>query len=129
MEWYQIPREIFYNPDFFYFTAIAHCFPGKNKSGDAKPPIECANKWLLKELSYLNPNLFLIVGKYAANYIFPNKDFTELVFTDLIFRGKPAFVLPHPSPANKKWLKDNPDFEKKRLKEIRAAIKNALKLK
>jgi uracil-DNA glycosylase family 4 len=128
LKWYDIPKEIFYNPDYFYLTAVAHCFPGKNKEGDAAPPIECVKPWLWKELSYLNPKLFLIVGKYAANFIYPGKDFTELVFTNQTLLNKPAFVLPHPSPANKKWLKDHPEFERKRLKDIRDAIRNALKL-
>ncbi|MEM5879638.1 MAG: uracil-DNA glycosylase family protein [Candidatus Aenigmatarchaeota archaeon] len=126
LKWYDVPKEIFYNPDYFYITAVAHCFPGKNKGGDAAPPIECAKLWLWKELSYLNPKLFLILGRHAANFIFPNKNFVELVFTNQELLGKPAFVLPHPSPANKKWLKEHPRFEKNRLKEIRFAIHNAL---
>lgn len=127
LKWYDVPREVFYNPDYFYITAIAHCFPGKNKGGDAAPPIKCAELWLWKELSYLNPKLFLIVGRHASNFIYPGKDFTKLVFTNQNLLNKPAFVLPHPSPANKKWFKDHPEFERKRLKEIREAIKYVLK--
>jgi uracil-DNA glycosylase family 4 len=127
LKWYDISKEVFYNPNIFYITAVAHCFPGKNKSGDAKPPTECAKKWLWQELSYLNPKLFLVIGRYAADFIFPGKNFTELVFTNQTLLSKPAFVLPHPSPANKKWLKDHPEFERKRLKEIRIAIHKIIK--
>jgi uracil-DNA glycosylase len=49
LKWYDIPKDVFYNPKIFYITAVAHCFPGKNKSGDAKPPIECAKKWLWQD--------------------------------------------------------------------------------
>ena len=35
-EWYQITDEIFYNPDNFYITALAHCYPGKDKNGNDK---------------------------------------------------------------------------------------------
>jgi len=126
LEWYDIPKNVFWNPNIFYITAVAHCFPGKDKSGDAKPPIICAKLWLWKELSYLNPKLFLVIGVYASNFIFPNKNFTELVFTDQTLLNKPCFVLPHPSPANKKWFKEHPEFERKRIVKIRAAIHDAI---
>jgi uracil-DNA glycosylase family 4 len=127
LKWYDIPKDVFYDPNIFYITAVAHCFPGKNKSGDAKPPIECTKKWLWQELSYLSPKLFLVVDRYAADFIFLNKNFTELVFTNQTLLSKLALVLPHPSPANKKWLKEHPEFERKRLKEIRATIHNVIK--
>jgi uracil-DNA glycosylase len=69
----------------------------------------------------------LVVGRYAANFIFPGKNFTELIFTNQTLLGKLTFVLPHPSPANKKWLKNHPEFKRKRLKEVRLAIHDAIK--
>jgi len=126
LEWYTLSKKEFYNPDNFYITAAAHCFPGKSRSGDAKPPMACAEKWLWEELSFLNPKIFIVVGRLAAGFLFPDRDFKELIYADNVLLNKPAFVLPHPSPVNKKWLKDNPDFEKKRLKKIRESIKNIL---
>ena len=38
-----------------------------------------------------------------------------------------AIVLPHPSPLNKKWLKDHPDFMNKRIIEVRKIIKEIIK--
>ena len=35
-EWYQISDEEFYNPDNFFITALAHCYPGKDKNGCAR---------------------------------------------------------------------------------------------
>ena len=43
---------------------------------------------------------------------------------DQVFNGKPAYVLPHPSPLNRRWFKTYPEFEAKRVKEIRAVIKS-----
>jgi len=127
-EWYKVSDEVFYNPDNFYFTAIGKAFPGKNKKGgDNKPDYNWANRWLKKELSFLSPKLFLVVGRVAAEFFFPKKDFTELVFADQELNGKPAIVLPHPSPVNIKWFKDHPDFEKKRLPVIRKYIHLSLK--
>jgi len=126
-EWYQIPDEIFYNQSIFYITAISHCYPGKNKSSDKAPPRICAEKWLEKELELLNPKLFVVLGSYAARFLFPKKDFTSLVMTDQSLRGKPCFILPHPSPQNIKWLKDHLEFEKERLPEIRKEVKRIIK--
>jgi uracil-DNA glycosylase family 4 len=126
IEWYAIPRETFYNPEIFYITGMGHCYPGKDQGGDARPPLVCADRWLKKELSYLNPNLYIIVGRHAASYLYSEKNFTELVFQSLELNHKPTFVLPHPSPANKKWFKDNPDFETKRMHDIRKTLHEAL---
>lgn len=122
-EWYQVSEDTFYNPDIFYITAIAHCFPGKNENGgDVKPPEECADRWLSKELSLVENQIYIIAGKQAADYLFPEKDYRNLIFNDQSLNGKPAFVVPHPSPANRKWFKDNPRFKDQRLPEIRNNI-------
>ena len=52
------------------------------------------------------------------------KPFVDLIFNDQVFNGKPAYVLPHPSPLNRRWFKTYPEFEAKRVKEIRAVIKS-----
>lgn len=45
-EWYQITDEEFYNLDNFFITALAHCYPGKDKNGcDKAPPKICYEKW------------------------------------------------------------------------------------
>lgn len=126
-KWYQISDEDFFNPKNFYITAIAHCFPGKGrKGGDKRPPRICAEKWLLKEISHLSPKLFIVIGKQAAEFLFPGKSYKELIFNDQKFNGTACLVLPHPSPANIAWFKDNPEFKKKRLKNIREAIHKIL---
>jgi uracil-DNA glycosylase family 4 len=126
-EWYQITDEEFYNQDNFYITSVGHCYPGKNKKGkDNSPPKICSELWLKKEIELVNCKLYVIVGSKAANFLFPNDSFEELVFKDNIFNGKKALVLPHPSPLNIKWFKDHPDFENKRIVEIRAIIKQVL---
>jgi len=126
-EWYKISDEVFYNPNNFYFTAIGMYFPGKDKKGgDKKPSFDSANHWLMREISYLNPKLYLVIGRIAAEFFFPKQAFTNLVFTDQELNKTQAFVLPHPSPVNIKWFKDHPDFEKKRLLTIRKYIKMTL---
>jgi len=129
-KWYQVSEEVFYNPNNFYFTAIGMYFPGKDKKGgDKRPSYKLAKQWLIKELSYLKPKLYLIIGGLAANFFFPDKKLNGLVFSNQEVRGKPAFVLPHPSPINIKWFKDNPQFEKDRVFVVRNHIHKVLYLK
>lgn len=126
-DWYGITDEEFYNPDFFYIVSVAHCFPGKaSGGGDRKPPKICAGKWLLQEMELVNNEIYILVGKYAADFFFPKSNFTDLIFEDQRLNGKPAYVLPHPSPLNVKWFLDHPAFEEKRIKEIRYEIHRIL---
>lgn len=126
--WYQISEEDFYNPDLFYFTVMAHCFPGKgNNNYDRRPPACCWNRWTKQEVELMTDcELVLVVGQEAASRLFPGRKLQDLVFEDLTWKGKPCFVLPHPSPLNRRWLKEHPAFEEERLPKIRAAIHDVL---
>lgn len=126
--WYKISEDDFYNENNFYITSISHCYPWKNpKWWDNKPPIYCANKYLKQELNLVNSKLIILIWRFSANYFFPKKDFKELIFNNQEINWKLTIVLPHPSPLNQKWFKDNPDFEKQRLIEIRKIIQETLK--
>lgn len=126
-EWYHISDEVFYNPKNFYFTSIAHCYPGKSPNGgDRLPPLSCARKWLHREMEIVDNKLFLLVGKKAADFFFPKQNFTELVFTNHELEGKPVYILPHPSPLNVKWFMDNPAFLEKRVFEVEEKIHEVL---
>lgn len=127
-EWYQITDEEFYNKDNFFISALAHCYPGKNKNGgDNNPPKCCYEKWIKKELELINNKLYIIVGAKSAKVFFPNENFEDLVFKDSTLYGKKAIVLPHPSPLNRIWLKKHPDFLSKRIYEVRKIINNIIK--
>mgnify|MGYP002595862264 FL=1 len=75
-----------------------------------------------KELNIIEPQIYIIIGSYAAKYLFPNETLESLIFNDHIFQGRPLYVLPHPSPLNRKWLKDHPQFEQDRMPQIRTII-------
>ncbi len=127
-EWYQITDEEFYNQDNFYIGALAHCYPGKDKKGnDRNPPKCCFTKWVEQELKMIDNQLYIIIGAKAAKTFFPEKDYEELIFRNQTWNHKMAIVLPHPSPLNKKWLKDHPDFMNKRIIEVRKIIKEIIK--
>ncbi|MDR0508945.1 MAG: uracil-DNA glycosylase family protein [Candidatus Methanoplasma sp.] len=122
-EWYEISEEVFYDPDIFYITSVGHCYPGKSKNkGDNPPPKICAQKWLSREIDMVRNKMFILVGKAAADFFFPKSDFTDLVFSDHTIKGRPAYVIPHPSPLNVRWFKEHPEFEKERIVEIRDTL-------
>jgi uracil-DNA glycosylase family 4 len=127
-EWYKISDEEFYNDDNFYISGIGHCYPGKNSNGgDNKPSKDCADRWLRQELKLVDSKIIILIGRCSAEYFFPKKKFSDLVFNDQRIDGKLTLVLPHPSPLNRKWFKDHPDFEKRRLLEIRRIVHDALR--
>jgi len=136
-EWYRISDKEFYDKSNFYISGIGHCYPGKSPNGgDRKPPKRCAEKWLRRELQLVDNSMYILIGRNAALYFFHDKDhksknprsksFTELVFSDQEISGRPAIILPHPSPLNQKWFKDNPKFLSERLPEIRKRIHRVL---
>ena len=128
-EWYNISDDVFYNPDNFYITSIAHCYPGKSSNGgDRQPPVSCAQKFLLREIEEINNKIYILLGGKAAHFFFPNKDFTKLVFSNDKIMDKPAYVLPHPSPLNVRWFKENPDFLNYRVYEIREILHEILQV-
>ncbi|MHC5249000.1 uracil-DNA glycosylase family protein [Enterococcus sp. LJL90] len=128
-EWYQISEEEFYLETNFCFAAVGLCFPGKNKSGgDKQPPAICGKTWLAPILEAVDYQLMILVGGKAANHFFPKADFSSLVFENQEINGRPAIILPHPSPLNIKWFKDHPDFYLWRLAEVRQQVQTVLQI-
>ena len=126
-EWYQISEEEFYNPDNFYIASMAHCYPGKAPGGgDRRPPGICPKRWLLKEMELVDNEIYIIIGGIAAEFFFPGEKITSLAFEDKQINGKPAYILPHPSPLNMKWFRDHPQFTEKRIFKIRKEVHKVL---
>ena len=126
-EGYQISDAQFYDPQLFYIASIARCYPGKAKgSGDERPPVRCAELYLKQEVELVQPQLYIVIGSYAAQWLFPQIPLETLIFSTRSFQGKPVYTLPHPSPLNRKWLKDHPDFETNRMPQIRAHLHSIL---
>lgn len=126
-EWYGITDEVFYDPNLFYIVSMAHCYPGKAPGGgDRRPPRVCSEQWLSKELELVNNEIYIIVGSYASEFFFPGEKITHLAFEDRQINGKPAYVLPHPSPLNMKWFMDYPEFTELRIPVIRREVHRVL---
>ncbi len=121
-QWYEISDAVFYDESLFYLSSLGHCYPGKNKRGtDQKPPACCREKWLWQELELVDNEMYILIGSLAATYFFPKQNFEELIFHDQVLNGKPAYVLPHPSPLNQRWIHKHPTFPS-RMEVIRKEI-------
>ena len=120
-DWLQLGRDQFYDEDNIAIIPMGFCYPGKGKSGDLPPRPECAPLWHEKLLSELpNLQLRLLVGKYAQDYYLGTKrqSMTETV-RNFEHYLPDYFPLPHPSPRNIRWFRNNPWFEEEVLPALR----------
>ncbi len=124
-DWLGVGRQEFYNERKFAILPMAFCFPGTGKSGDLPPPTICAERWRTPLLNTLNNlELTLVIGQYATAWHLPGergKNLTETVRDWRRFWPN-ILPMPHPSPRNNRWLKNNPWFEAEVLPELRIRI-------
>ena len=112
--WLQMTREQFYDPRHVAIVPTGMCFPGSGPRGDAPPRPECAPLWHPKLLALMPKiQLTLLIGQYAQAYYLGKRRKKTLRETVMAYREyQPEFLpLPHPSPRNQLWLKQNPWFE------------------
>ncbi len=114
-KWLDVDRDTFYNSDYFAIVPMGFCYPGRGKSGDLPPRPECARTWHEQLLSLMPQlDLILLVGKYAQDHYLP-PDKQQRTLTENVRHWRdfaPRFLpMPHPSPRNGVWLKQNPWFE------------------
>ncbi len=128
-EWLGVTSAQFYDPSLIALIPMGFCYPGRGKSGDLPPTIECAPQWHEKLLSRLkHVQLQILIGSYAQEYYLPKgKDLTLTERVKNFSAYLPArYVLPHPSPRNNIWLKKNSWFEKELLPKLQDAVTNLL---
>jgi len=132
-EWMSIDDEIFYNPRKIAIIPMGFCYPGKGKSGDLPPRIECAELWHRKLLMHMtNIKLTLLIGKYAQDYyLSDSKHYSGGTVSETVNNwkkfGPNYFPLPHPSPRNTLWLRKNSWFKSKTIPQLRKKVRNALR--
>lgn len=110
-QWLGLEREQFYNEKQIAILPMGFCYPGRGKSGDLPPRKECAPLWHEALIDSMPIEVSMLIGQYAQDYYL--KDGLKL--TDRIKYWQDYlpnhFLLPHPSPRNNIWLKQNPWFE------------------
>ncbi len=113
-DWMGIDPEYFYNPEKVAILPMGFCYPGTGKSGDLPPRPECSAQWRDRLLELLpNIRLTLVIGQYAQNWHLGDSKKANLTETVRAWQEYwPTLLpLPHPSPRNNRWLKNNPWFE------------------
>lgn len=123
-QWMNISDELFYDETKIAIIPMGFCYPGKGKSGDLPPRKECAELWHQKLLNNLpNIKLTLLIGQHAQKYYLSQTKAT-LAETVKAWKqyGPSYFPLPHPSPRNIRWFKNNSWFESKTIPQLRKQI-------
>ncbi|MEK6664748.1 MAG: uracil-DNA glycosylase family protein [Pseudomonadota bacterium] len=127
--WLGMTREQFYDTRHIAIVPTGFCYPGSGPRGDAPPRPECAPLWH-PQLKALMPHirLTLLIGQYAQAYYLQTrrkKSLREIVqaYRDYLPEYLP---LPHPSPRNQLWLKQNPWFETEVVPILKARVAAAL---
>lgn len=127
--WMGVSRETFYDPAQIAILPMGFCFPGSGAAGDLPPGRECAPAWrepLMQALAGLE--LVLVIGAYAQAYHLPDAGGSVTAAVAGWRSHWPDTVpLPHPSPRNKRWLKQNPWFEAELLPKLQSRVAAILK--
>ena len=128
-EWMQVSKEQFYDTNYFSIVPMGLCYPGKGKSGDLPPRMECAEKWMQPILGKIPQiKLTLLIGQYSQQWFLngtKKNTLTKTVKSWKEYQPK-YFVLPHPSPRNNIWLKKNPWFEKQLVPRLKKKVEELI---
>ncbi len=125
--WLQIERACFYDPTKVAILPVGFCYPGRGPHGDFPPRPECAILWrgsLLRQLP--NRKLTLLIGRYAHHLY--QAETRTLSVSETVRQAHcwlpQFFMLPHPSPRNRLWLRKHPWFEKETLPRLRTILES-----
>lgn len=128
--WMGVDPETFYDETRIAIVPMGFCYPGRlPRGGDAPPRPECAPAWHGR-LRALLPHITLTIlcGQYAIAHYLPGrreKTLTETVRTWQTY-GTDYIPLPHPSPRNNLWLRNNPWLESEVVPHLRQRVKDLL---
>src|SRR5437867_9190241 len=112
--WLGIERDTFYDASKIALLPMGFCYPGSGASGDLPPRPECAPLWREQLLQRLpNIALTLVIGQYAMAWHLGDRRQANLTATVAAWRSfwPEVLPMPHPSPRNQRWMRNNPWFE------------------
>ncbi|MCF7901887.1 MAG: uracil-DNA glycosylase family protein [Candidatus Marinimicrobia bacterium] len=124
-DWMGISSADFYDERRIAILPAAFCFPGTSPGkGDLPPPPICFQTWHHRFLAWFQPELTLAIGRYAIqNYLQTSEPVGDVVADWETYLSEQAiFPLPHPSPRNRKWLRDRPWFQDEVLPVLRHTV-------
>jgi uracil-DNA glycosylase len=126
-DWLGVDRDTFYDSDLFAMLPMGFCYPGKGKGGDLPPRPECAANWRKPLLDRLpNIELTLVIGHYAQAWHLGEQCGRTLKETVANWEAFWPSILPmpHPSPRNNRWLRDNAFFEADVVPALQHRVRN-----
>lgn len=129
-EWLRLDHDAFYDERRIAIIPVGFCYPGTGESGDLPPRPECAPHWHPKLRARLPAvRLTLLVGSYAQDYYLGARRKRTLAET---VRARSEYLpeffpLPHPSPRNRLWMKNNSWFERDVLPQLRRRVNACLR--
>ena len=127
--WLDLPSETFYHHPGLAILPSGFCYPGRTARGDAPPRPECAQTWHRRFFAAMpQVQLIVAIGRYAqALYLeAPGATLSDNVTRYAEYLPQGRFPLPHPSPRNRRWVRDRPWFEADVLPALRRAVHGAL---
>lgn len=127
--WLGVDRETFYDAGRIAILPLGFCYPGSGTGGDLPPRPECAARWRRRLLDALpRIELVLALGRYAQAYHLGASPGTLTGRVRAWRDHWPAVLpLPHPSPRNNRWFRQNPWFETELLPVLRARVEQLLR--
>ncbi len=129
--WLGVDRIAFYDASKFAILPMGFCYPGTGTSGDLPPRSECAPAWRERLLASLPAlELTLVIGQYAQAWHLRERrsDTVAATIADWRLFWPQVLPLPHPSPRNLRWFKQNPDFETELVPLLRSRVRELLDL-
>lgn len=127
--WLGMESAVFYDERRVAIVPMGFCYPGTGTAGDLPPRPECAPQWRARVLAQLpQVQLTLVIGQYALAWHLPGPRSRSVTQVVQAWRTHwPTVVpLPHPSPRNNRWLRQNPWFEAELLPALRSRVAAAL---
>ncbi len=128
-DWLGIDRQTFYDPARIAIVPMGFCYPGKGKSGDLPPRTECAPSWRSELLALLpQVRLTVAIGLYAQRWHLGSRGGRTV--TENVQRWREHWPdlmpLPHPSPRNQYWIRNNPDVTVAMLPRLKERVSELL---
>ncbi|QLQ30574.1 MAG: uracil-DNA glycosylase family protein [Candidatus Thiothrix singaporensis] len=127
--WLGIGRETFYHSPRIAIVPMGFCYPGTGKGGDLPPRPECAAAWRRQLLEQMpEVGLTLLFGQYAQAWHLGGRQKKSLTETVRAWREywPQCLPLPHPSPRNIRWFKQNPWVEEEIIPVLREQVSKVL---
>jgi uracil-DNA glycosylase len=127
--WLGIDKTAFYDDDRIGIFPMGLCFPGSGKGGDIAPRPLCAQTWRKPIMEHLTQlELIVILGRYAVDWHVPalGKVSVAKAVRSAAEDTQTTMILPHPSPRNNRWLKQNPWFEQDVIPQLQARVARSL---